>query len=507
MSPIHYNVRHPRFLIPALLLVIGVLYVIYFQFIPFVGDDLSYYGTFLRYYDGLVDYPLHLARNMLRVNGRMGDKLNILWLCYLPRPLLSVISGAMIVCFIALIIRASRLPRQWVTARVALVAIIIFTMSWWDSLSLFVCQFNYVWSTVFVLAVTLVILHADFSRRWMWIMPPLAFLAAAMHEACGLATSAGLLVYFWLNRDSRPVIPAHRWTVIMFFVGSLLPLMSPAFWSRVGSADVDPNDPMWLLVLKSDFYALLLAIFIILQLIIAPGRLAKAMKSPWAIFAVAAIASMAMSAVSGIVGRSGWFAQAFALIALFRWFAGSRLHIPRWFGAIASTLLTAAIILHLAEVIRYQRITGTQLQRCIDLYAANPAQPVYIDYLGDPQQPWWLLHKTRGVPDADDSYIIETISDLHGDGIHPLIVLPEASLTLDTDTLTRPVQVVPAYVALHTLYPDTIPPAYISPLLPADTDSRMLCRLNSTVYVVVPFTRNSRTLYYLIPRDLDPGDR
>ncbi|MCM1518708.1 MAG: DUF6056 family protein [Pseudoflavonifractor sp.] len=507
MRPKHTTSRHFTYLTPSLLLIIGVLYAAYFQYIPFVGDDLNYYGSFMKYYDGIVDFPLHTARNMLYVNGRMSDKLNILWLCYLPRPMLSAITGAMIAVLMAIAIKASRLPRQWVTARVSLTALLVFTLPWWDSLSLFVCQFNYVWTATFVLAVIGIILNGDFNHRSMWLMLPAAFLVAAMHEACGLAASAGLVVYFWLNPSARPSTRAGRWSVIMFFLGALMPLMSPSFWSRVGSAGTDPNDPMWLLVIKSDFYALTLVLVIIFMAVATPRRLAAMMRSSWAVYAVAAIVSMAISAVSGIVGRSGWFAQVFALIALFRLAVKSGFRIPAWLGAVTSTLLSVAIVVHLIEAVSYQRVTGTQLQDCIDRYAADPASPVYMDFLGDPQQPWWLLHKTRGVPDADDTYIIETITNLHGDSIHPLTVLPTAVMSLSADSITSPVEVTPAYAARHTLLADTIPPAYISPTIPAGTDSRMLCRLNSTIYVVVPFARNSRTLYYLTPRDLDPGDR
>lgn len=490
-----------------LIIAIGAMMAVYFNYIPYVGDDLVYSGSWERYYRGLIDYPLHFARNMLRVNGRMGDKLNIFWMCYLPRPALSIVAGAMVSLLLWLVIRSAHVPRQWVTARIVIVSLLMLTMPWWDSFSLFVCQFNYVWTSVFVLAVILVILNARFHSRWMWLMPPLAFMAAAMHEACGISASAGLAAYFYLHRSSTPMPRIKRWTLWLFFVGATVPLLSPAFWWRVGSAGADPDDPMWLLVLKSDFYALALTLFIVIARFAAPHRLAEMMKSSWTIYAVAAIVSMCISALGGIVGRSGWFAQTFALIAFFQWGVENHARISRRVGIALSVVSVAVVTFHLVDVVRWQRVTGRELERCLAVYEANPSQPVYMDFTGDERQPWWVLHKTRGVPDADDRYIIETITHLHGDSIHPLVVLPTALRGMDFSTLRGTRQVTQPYTAYNTLPPSTVPPSYVAAVMPTDTDDRMFCRLNGTTYVVVPFRKEGRQLYFLTPREQDPGDR
>lgn len=471
----------------AVILFIGFCYIILASHKPYTGDDLVYGPMYTTRYHGFTDYLVYVAQHWLSTNGRIADKISPLFLNFTPRWIFLTVNAAITALMFAIVVKLACTQRVGLTARLLLVSLIVFTLPWWDSMLLFACSFNYVWASTFGLYAIYFILN----KKANMLLVIFSFIAAGMHEAMGLPLSCGLIAYFFFTRAHKSMPTIQRLSVLAFFAGSAFTLLSRALWCRLNSI-TEVNDPMPILVLKSDFFVLALIVLIIVAYFVSRKRLIKAIYSPWILFVVAALASCCISAVSGIVGRSGWFAQLYALIAIYMWFDSCDWHISRRCGIAFSTIMIAAIVFHFTEFTRYQVISGNQLAECIEQYSKSDDGIVYGDYLGDPEKPWWILHKSQGVPDADDLWILSTITKVYGDESHPITILPTAFRNIDAH-------------AVSGMMP--IGSNFVSDAIPQGTSQRMFYRLNNKDYVVVPFKKDNVQLYFITPLDLDPGDR
>lgn len=486
-----YESKFPTWIIAGLITSIAVIYTVMGYYMPFTGDDLGYGAGFGTYYGGdLEAYPLFAARHWLHVNGRMANLITPFLLFFSPKWLLATLNGIMTALFFAFALKAVGFTRQTVSAQLFLIALIAFTFPWWDSMMLFDVSFNYVWASAFGLGFLLLLFKDTIKRRWAWMAWIFAFLAGAMHEAMSVPIVCGLFCYYYFSGNWRNTPKPKRIMTGAFVLGSAMAFLSIGIWRRFGS-DFVPNDPMWLLTLKSDFYAILFLLFIVTARLASPLRLAEMMRRQWVVYAVAAIISMGFSAVGGIVGRSGWFAQIFALIALFQWARECDWRINRKVAALASAWLLVAIVAHYAELTRWQLKTSSELRKAISLYEESPDGTVYMDFTPHDRFPWWVLHKNRGVPDADDSYILQTITQFHGDESRPMRILPSAVEQLDARSVKGDMRIGNGWVSREK----------------PDTDENGIFDRNGQQYVSVPFRKNGIQLYFLTPRYLDPGDR
>ena len=135
-----------------------------------------------------------------------------------------------------------------------------------------------------------------------------------MHEGIGLPVSARCGGVAEAFRGMAQSVGSAAGMIVAFFCGTLFALLSPGIWGRLVSEGIamgerEPNDVLWLLLIKSDFYALLLVAFIGAAALWRRGNLMEMARSPWIIFVTASLIGVCMSGVSGIVGRSGWFAS------------------------------------------------------------------------------------------------------------------------------------------------------------------------------------------------------
>ena len=227
-------------------------------------------------------------------------------------------------------------------------------------------------------------------------------------------------------------------------------------------------------------------------------------RTPWIIFAIAAIASMCFSAMSGIVGRSGWFAQIFAIIAIFHWITTHEYKINRTIGGIISTILVAAILFHYIETARWQMKVGKEVEDAAQLYSESKDGQVYFDATRDNELPWWTLNKTRGVPDADDLYLLAAFSQYYGNDNAPLKLLPTEVLDINAELLKTN-----GIVALKNGDKISTSPISEAKTLTSEREGISISIYNDAngkEWVVTPFIIND-TLYHITPRITDPGDR
>lgn len=470
---------------------------------PLVGDDLIYYGTYSNNYDGLTGLPLFMARNWLHVNARMGDMLSPVWLCLIPQWLRAAISGAaisgMLYASAALCSNNSRKDNPCIPFFT--VALMLIILPWWDSTMLFAVQFNYVWASAAALLILLLILRRKMQSRFWLLLTPLSFVAGSMHEAIGFPLACGIICYLFTRaKQSHIDNISKKCNTAAFIFGGFFSITSPASYSRlVNTYGITPDDPAWLLYLKSDFLVLALVATLIILWFTHRHKLLQLARSPWVIFVVAAIASSIFSAVSGIVGRSGWFAQIFALIAIAELADTLKSNSKTTFlSDVVAVILTSALIVQLCAMAYFQRRCNNELEQVLESYKASDDGVVYCDVTIDSDKPLWLMHKTMSVPDADDLWVNHTIDHVYGNDDKQIRILPTVIRDLEILPEEKNVTVYVGDSFVTSEYPQE------SRTLPSGLT---LCNRDGREFVILQYRKSGRTLYYLTPRDIDPGDR
>ncbi len=388
----------------ALCAAVFVLFLAQGLCIGLEGDDLSY-SAYCNYYGGgLLHYPRWVARHWALTNGRAANYLAPLMLYFSPRWLMAALNAVAAAMYLYFAGRCLPMGGAW--AKCALAAMLLLTMAWWDSSTLFDVSFNYVWASAFGLGFVSVWmrLRADGAPAYrLWSVAALgafAFIAGQMHEAMSAPLCAGIGAYYLMGRRWRSIGRVERIFALCFLAGAILCISSPGIWSRFNAERV-PDDTPGVILIKSDFYVLALLAVSIISVMLDRKRLERLMATEWIVFAVAAVASMCFSAVGGIVGRSGWFAQTYALIALVWYFwparGGSMLKV-------SVSMLTAVAVACWAVMTMVQHRLGAEARQASALYWQSPTGTFYMDHAGVDDLPWWTLGRPRGAISNSDDY-------------------------------------------------------------------------------------------------------
>ncbi len=482
----------------ALIIFIGVVYVFVSFYMPLTGDDLGYRHYFLQDCTSLDSLIYHYKLHWHWSNSRLADLLNPLPLAIMPLWANALCCGACTALMFWMIVKwcqgSHRPSLLWSLAVIAAAA---FTLRW-DALWMeFVTQYNYVWATAFCLAA----LWLAISRRplvWWKLVPALGFcaLAAGMHEASGCTAALGLVVYAALNFRR---MAWRNWLMILFICGgAVFTLLAPGNYRNM-DALLEP-DSLQAILAGSGFYVLILAAVTLYMLIADRKRLVALIYSPWLIFALAAFSSLFFMIIARYAGRPGWFGQVFALMALVRWARSYDIHVR-------SAQLTKVVAIGLAVVVGahytalavWQARLGTETRRALELYSKSADGTIYFDYTNEPALPWYLLRKTHGVPDADDTYYTFRISSILGGG-KPFVVLPEALKNIHLQSLSEPLRVGEAIVATEQL-PGVENRAYRTEY------PRPVVNYMGRDYAEQSFMRDGQKFFLYSPLDRDAGEK
>lgn len=453
-------------------------------------DDIDYGINYKQYYEGnILYYPRWILRHWVYSNGRAANFFAPMWLYYLPFTFVRITSGIMVAAMLAMIVRMGCPDWRTKPLRAMLVlAGAAFGLTWWDGMTMFDFAFNYVWAAALGLFSIWLILRRYKTPAAMWGAMVVALFGGMMHESMSTPLVAGLLVWGVLNGKWKGIPRANRAVLICFLVGTFVAFTSPGIWFRATKV-WQPDDPMIPLLLKSDYIALALAAALLITAIVRPRALKPLLQGKVCIWIVAAISAIAFSAVGGIVGRSGWFANIYALIAFALWIPRCKRQ-PKWLVG----LLGLLVIGEYAGLTYWQLKRGKELKEVIDLYQQSPDGQVFYDFTDDPDVPWWTMHRTRGVPDGDDYYSLSSLSVAYGDSLHPLTVLPTSAKSLQPWQAKTPKSL----------------PGNMTATLECPKEARALgiwYESDGTGMVVVPYIKNDTVIYIIQPRDHDPGDR
>ncbi len=497
-----------RYLVPSLIIGIGVCHALVSYFYTYTGDDLMYRLSWEQFYKDITGYPLFAFRHWRGSNGRMANILNPLWLSGIHQWLFAVLSGFMTWKFFRGMIDAARFPDKSVVGQVVMIAIVVFCFTWWDAImTVYVLPLNYIWSVAFVMFFTELLCNFRTTERlaaWKLVLICIfSAICGGMHEALTAPLLCGIAAYLYIVRNEFR-LNRLQWIMLWSFAaGVLFVVSSPGIWSRFGHVSSDGVSG-GIVVLTSAYLTLLMIVWLAVGMAIKPMRenMLRLARTPWIVFVVASIVSLAFCAVSGIIGRTGWFSQLFAVIAVFYYYNAVGLRIRRSFAAVVTSVVLMALVVHYAELLRQQHVMGNELKTALDKYEQSPDGVIYMDYTRDSQQRPWALRKARGIPDpsATEMYYINSITKYYGEG-RQFIVLPKTLERVDAREISGIMNLGNEYYVTDralasgwdTLRADASDVALYFP---------QWGRRDG--YAVVPFYKDSRRLYLLSPREIDP---
>ncbi|MEE0979779.1 MAG: DUF6056 family protein [Muribaculaceae bacterium] len=475
--------------------ILFLLIAILLYLTPFSGDDLSYMGCFTGEHSYLSwdQYHRFLAGHWFGVNGRMAN-LVMPPVALLPKWITAALFSAMTVAMFALTAKAAsprRMPHMFAVA--TLLCLIV--LPWWDSMCIFDCLLNYVWTSALVLAALLVITR-ERAPRWPVAAWLLCGVAGAMHEGASLPLTVGLLLYMIVSHRDPDRVKIRAVYLWPFIAGTLFVSLSPGIVLRAGGERI-ADDPLFPLMLKSTLLpaALIVALTIVSLSRAGRPKVARLLRSPMLILLTASVLSMVIGLWSGIVGRSGWFAQLFALIVALRVVSG---RYPWLFNHITATVATLLSLAYYLTLDIYQSRLNDEYARFLDDYTKSPRGVVFIDYTRDPGLPYWILGRTRGVPDPDDVHLLNQIALYYRSDAQWPVVLPaeaEAHLPLGERTVR---------LTNGDLLTPELPEGTLSTLMPREGLTVPIADVDGKPMVAQPLPGGG---YHLSLRQVDPGDR
>lgn len=466
----------PLLLITIIAICTGILD----YFTPLMGDDMAKWIAMGGNDSSFPDRQAisFLAAQYFDCNGRIFDALGPLITNLLPGFAASALIGMMTgLYFYALCLSAGVLKKGKTTIACGLICVAMFTLPWWDSMFMRVCNFNYIWATAFALL---------FVNAWFSNLRPgkcrlfglfvLGGLAGCMHEQIGVALTAffGLYVIVRRYRD---------WHMILFAglcIGTLLTIASPAIWIR-NSEFMPDSSRVEMLMSTLPLVVVMLVVMIVLQLtsnrfhaLLVDDRLRA--------YAIIAVLCSVIALYSTIPGRTGWLPESFALVVLTMLCEETRFKI-KWSGSfVLISICFLSIFTHLAVSIYWQAKMCHEYDLAIEMYRNSNSGVVNMDYTDRLEVSPLTLYRVKGLPDADDTYLLRIFSDHYGHGIPMLLIdsKTEISDTILTD-----------YTLIHNTIPDTL----------------MVDRFPSgETRIITPFRENGIEKYRLCPLVVDPGD-
>ena len=224
-------------------------------------------------------------------------------------------------------------------------------------------------------------------------------------------------------------------------------------------------------------------------------KVARLLRSPMLILLTASVLSMVIGLWSGIVGRSGWFAQLFALIVALRVVSG---RYPWLFNHITATVATLLSLAYYLTLDIYQSRLNDEYTRFLDGYTKSPDGAVFLDYTRDSGLPYWILGRTRGVPDPDDVHLLNQMALYYrSDAQWPVVLPTEAEPYLPLGRRT-------VRLTNGDLLTPELPEGTITTLMPREGLAVPIADVDGKPMVAQPLPGGG---YHLSLRQVDPGDR
>lgn len=487
-------------LLPILLIVLIIIaYAAMGFWIPPLGDDLGFIESFKSQNDCWYSFPRYMYQAWLWNNARMADILNPIGYIFMPLWMQAVINGIIVgLMYYLTICLSSEWQQKSPFIPVLIVFILTFAMRWdgiWMEYNTF---YNYIWSSTFVM-LSLLFLYSDHSQspKWYcWLMLPFCFIASAMHEAIGLPTAASLVLLSLLTPFFKEASILRRLSLIAMILGGVFTITSPGNFRRLGSM-MQPESSIQILLGSAVFVGILLLLCVFLFICRKP-LFRSLVHSKWIVYVGISVFSSGFMLLSGFGGRTGWFAQLFAVIAVFNVTRKLRLDVGIKVGWVCSLFMSFIVIFHICMVAKWQHTLSIETREIITEYQKSDDGIVFYDYTKDYQLPWYLFHKNHGVPDDDDSYYRYRMKRHYGEG-KQLVILPTVFNPIPK---TESIHLATDGYILSSDRPDNVYGDTIVAIFP-----RELTITNGKEYIINMFEFQGRQLYLWSQMDRDRGEK
>lgn len=416
-------------------------------FLPAMGDDLVFWNEL-----GLDNYRYpdystfkFAASHYLGTNGRMFDWLGPVVINLLPRFFAAVMMGGMMgLYFWVMLLNLNPARPNHNCFYIVFIAIVVAVMPWWDSMWLRVCQFNYVWGTIFDL-LFIYLFFKPYNRTWKVWLFLLGWCAGAAHEQTGLAMTVAFGAWC-LARGNFKSMEKRRWTMLAgLILGALSTVATPSIWCRA-AVDTVHDNVIHLVLTTLPVYILLLVVLIVMVLSKAGRKRLIDFFTPAAkIMLLAATVSALIAVMSGIPGRTGWFSESVSIVMLANIVLTLNNTTRRVIAIISAVVAVQFILFHYAYSIYWQSRVYKEVEDVKTLYKDSDNGVVYYDFTGRYDTPIITLSRVKGVPDADDWWLATVLQRVYGSPLKEFVVLPAAmegvvygdSLTVDGYTLYK----------------------------------------------------------------------
>ena len=348
----------------------GIVAALWVYHRPLIGDDLFYASDLEARGGGILALPHLMAGIWTGCNGRLGDITNTVWLSILPRAVTALFAFAFTVLLPWAAVKLSGLRLSQAMPVALLTAAIVFLMPWWD-MSHLVCLINYPWGAAIVLVCLIPLTDNRRPHNRLWYLAlPVAAAAAAWHEATGVPLVVALLCRCMVRGVWKEYTTVQKWWCVAMIAGGLFTVSSPAIWQRAAAGGEPDGSVVYLLATSANLSVILLSA-IIAMAFINRDLLRRLIHDSFLLFAVASIVSTCIVIAGGVEGRSGFYSQIFAAIALTRIFVvatGNRNLFNRPIAVYTSVLFYVLAIIYVAYSYRQDLKETETIEQAIAVY-------------------------------------------------------------------------------------------------------------------------------------------
>lgn len=467
---------------------------------PFAGDDYIYKCCFegpQLFSDNWRDSLLWARIHRIQVNARFFNLiLPALLACH--KLLLAALSAAMTAIMLIFGLKLCGKCADNSVYSVLFIVAMAWVLPWWDSMTIFTCQENYIWASAIIL-LSLYFIYNPPRKVFHFILAlGICLVGGATHEGGTLPLVCGMAVYAVI---ARPRLDSRWLLIAAFLIGTLFVSLSPGIIARAHMPRL-ADDPIVPLALKTVPVVLVMLTILFVMLINRKWRpsVFLLLRSPYLVLIVAAIVSAIIALSSGIVGRSGWFAEIYALIVITH-VISDNLHIGRQATINISLIALLALIIQTAYVAFWQYALSREYEIFEKNFLHSDGDIVFVDYTAHNKLPFSLLGRYEGVPDADDVYILQALVNYYRPGAALPVVLPVEAQNIDfrtvSDTTLTNGNIISASIPQNAYHGSTL----------REDLPLWLFEKNGRQWVARPFVADGRTLFLLSERILEPGDR
>lgn len=368
-----------------------------------------------------------ISRHYMLFNSRLAN-LTMYLTDLLPQPVTDVINGLMITAMLTLIIiNANGVNGLRSPIKATLTATLMWViMPWHDNLVSIDFQINYVWSSVFALTFFYIYQRqADTLRGLAWWMAAIFVAVAAgwMHEGFSIPMAAGCL---WLLLRDRSTSRRNRVLLFGALCLGLCLALGPGTFDRIFNGNEIQFD---ISVYQWFISRALLGTFPLFAPIAAAawvwaakgGETAKRLIGQQSAWIVIAITSFLLGCAVTRLDRTLWIMDISAIVITMRFLA--ELSLPKVAKRLLVGTLTAANVLFLIFLCRWQMVMAAEQQQMIDLRVNEGVRTLYTSMPMADDAPWYTL----GIPHRHNAtnrlaqYTFSAVLDTNNNVFYPVL--------------------------------------------------------------------------------------